>query len=234
MANKKPSSEYGGLYNLFLRYVGDDNEIHDAEFAADVKALRKSTDDIRQPIYENVEIIGDDVNAEETPSPLTQFMSKYGLPRSMDEFLYHYIVHRKVDVDKLQSGVYLVDDEAMQASGRYEPEQNYKNYVGDSQQAKYINLTLAIPLDATNVQITKALKEANNFITSRQTRMRGTNKTRGRYSLMAKRDNRIMELHGQGKKPSEILFLLPEKWQNITAPYISKIIYRMKNSRKHL
>ncbi|NCU30499.1 hypothetical protein EOM57_01695 [Candidatus Saccharibacteria bacterium] len=233
MANKKPSSEYGGLYNRFLRYVGEDNKIHDAEFAADVKTLRKSTDDIRQPIYENVEIVDGDINADEMPSPLSKFMSKYGFPRSMDEFLYHYIIHRKVDVDKLQSGVYLVDDEAMHASGRYEPEQNYKNYIDDSQHAKYINLTLAIPLDATNVQITKALTEAKDFIANKQARVRGAGKTRDRYSLMTKRDNLIMKLHKQGKKPKEILFLLPEKWQNTDPTNISKIIYRMKNSRKH-
>lgn len=105
MVNKKPSSEYDGLYNRFLRYVGEDNKIHDAEFAVDVKALRNCTDDIRQSIYENVELVGDDINGDEMPSPLSQFMSKYGFPRSMDEFLYHYIIHRKVDVDKLQSGV---------------------------------------------------------------------------------------------------------------------------------
>lgn len=234
MPNKKPSSEYTGLYNLFLRYVGDDNKIHDAEFAADIKALRKSTNDIRQSIYENVEIVDGEVNADEMPSPLSQFMNKYGFPRSMEVFLYHYIAHRTVDVGKLQSGVYLVDDDVMQASGEYEPEQNYKNYAEDLQYAKYINLTLAIPLNATNVQVAKAVKEAKDFIASKQSRVSGVSKTRDRYSLMAKRDNLIMKLHKQGKKPREILFLLPEKWQNTNPTNISKIIYRMKNNRKHL
>lgn len=226
----KPSREQSGLYNLFTRYVKDDGTIHDAEFAKDVKTLRK-TDDILQSTYENIEEIDNDVNADETPSPFAQFMYKYQFPSGMNDFVYHFITRRKIDPDKLQSGIYLVDDDSMQASGEYEPEQNFKNYVEDTQYTKYVHITLALPVDATKVQIDEVITKHQDFIKSRQDKVRGVGRTRKRESFNAERDSEIMKLYAQGLKPRQIVFKMSDKWRSLTAPEISKIISRLKKSR---
>lgn len=226
----KPNREQSGLYNLFARYVKDDGTIHDAEFANDVKALRNA-DDILQSTYENKEEIGDSVNADEIPSPLTQFMWKYELPNSMMDFLYHFIAHEKIDLDKLQSGIYLVDDDVMQASGVYSQEQNFKNYIEDTRYAKYIKITLAVPVEATNVQIKQAIADSKDFIKSRQEAIGGS-QARKRESPMAERDNMIMNLYSQGLKPREIVGELPEKWNGLTRYDVSKIIDRTKRKQQ--
>lgn len=226
----KPNREQSGLYNLFTRYVKDDGTIHNAEFANDVKALRK-TDDISKPTYENIEEIGDSVNADEIPSPLTQFMWKYGLPNSMADFLYHFITHEKIDLDKLQSGIYLVDDDAMQASGTHSQEQNFKNYIEDTQYAKYIQITLAVPVEATNVQIKQTIADSKDFIKSRQVAIGGS-QVRNRENPMAERDNMIMSLYSQGLKPREIVGKLPEKWDGLTRYDVSKIVDRAKRKQQ--
>ena len=229
----KPSREQSGLYNLFARHVKDDGTIHDAEFAKDVKALRK-TADMSQSTYENIEEVDDFVNADEIPSPFAQFMHKYQFPSGMNDFVYHFITRRKIDPDKLRSGIYLVDDDSMQASGEYEPEQNFKNYVEDTQYTKYVHVTLALPVDATKVQIDEAITKHQDFIKSRQNKVRGTARTRKRESLNSERDSEIMKLYIQGLKPSQIAFKLSDKWRALSAPEISKIISRLKKSRPYL
>ncbi len=229
----KPSREQSGLYNLFARYVKDDGTIHDAEFAKDVNALRK-TDNILQSTYENIEEVEDSVNADEMPSPFAQFMYKYQFPSGMNDFMYHFITRRKIDPDKLQSGIYLVDNDSMQASGEYEPEQNFKNYVEDTQYTKYVHITLALPVNATKLQIDEAIAKHQDFIKSRQDKARGAARTRKRYSLNAQRDNEIMRLYAQGLKPRHIADKLPEKWQaTLTSSDISKIISRVKKYRSY-
>lgn len=229
----KPSREQSGLYNLFARYVKDDGTIHDAEFAKDVKALR-STDDILQLTYENIEEVDDTVNADEIRSPFAQFMYKYQFPSGMNNFIYHFIIRREIDSDRLQSGIYLVDDDSMQASGEYEPEQNFKSYVEDTQHTKYVLITLALPVDATKVQIDEAIAKHQDFIKSRQDKARGMARTRKRYSINAERDSEIMKLYAEGLKPRQIVFKLSDKWWSLTAPEISKIISRLKKSRSYL
>jgi len=229
----KPNREQSGLYNLFARYVKDDGTIHDEAFAKDVKALRK-TEDILQSTYENIEEVEDSVNADEIPSPFAQFMHKYQFPSGMNDFVYYFITRRKTDPDKLRSGVYLVDDGSMQASGEYEPEQNFKNYVEDTQYTKYVHVTLAVPVDATKVQIDEAITKHQDFIKSRQDKVRGTTRTRKRESLNSERDSEIMKLYAQGLKPSQIVFKLSDKWRALSAPEISKIISRLKKSRPYL
>lgn len=230
----KPSREQSGLYNLFTRYVKDDGTIHDAEFAKDVKALRKG-DDILQSTYEKIEEVDDSVNADEVRSPFAQFMYKYQFPSGMNDFVYHFITRKKIDPDRLQSGIYLVDDASMQASGKHDSEQNFKNYVEDAQYTKYVHITLALPVDATKVQIDEAIAKHQDFIKSRQDIARGTTRTRKRYSLNAERDSEIMRLYTQGLKPRYIADKLPEKWQaTLTSSDISKIISRLKKSRSSL
>lgn len=238
MPDKKPSREQSGLYNLFARYVKDDGTIHDVEFAEDVKTLRKS-DDILQPTYENVEEAGDSVNADEIPSPFAQFMYKYQFPNGMSDFIQYFITHGKIDPDKLRSGVYLVDDDSMQASGEYESEQNFKNYIEDTRYTKYVHVTLALPVDATRVQIDEAIAKHQDFIKSRQDKARGTARTRKRHSGNAARDNEIMRLYKLDSKPRQIVPLLPSYWQGtrerpLTGVDVSKIISRLKNQRPNL
>lgn len=112
----KPTREQSPFYNRFMRIVRDE------EFQSDIESLRNSDVDITKSTFENVEVIkmpdGDDiVNGDEVSSPLHQTMMKYGLPFAMEGFMRHYVAHGEIDLDRLNSGVYIVDDKAMEASG---------------------------------------------------------------------------------------------------------------------
>lgn len=222
MTNKKPSREQSGLYNLFSRYVKDDGAIIHAEFATDVEELRK---------YENsIESLQPNDSVEGAPSPFLEFAKKYNFPPTMHMFLMNYIDTNEINPDKLFSGVYIVDEDMSEASGRFDPTVNYFGYTADTLSTKYIKLTLAIPVDATNLQIREAIKEAKGFIRSRQTEANDGNIPRKRFSVNAELNNWVMDQYSQGLKPKQILQKVPAKFQSTvhTTQDISDIIKRHK------
>jgi hypothetical protein len=223
MVNLKPSREQSGLYNLFSRYVKDDGTIIHAEFAEDIKDLRRHGDSISviQPLGAAVD----------DPSPFLQFTQKYRFPPTMHMFLLDFITRYEINPDKLSFGVYIVDEGKGEASGRYDASLNYIGYSGDSIATKYVKLTLAIPVDATNLQIREAIKEAKGFIKSRQTEANGGSVPRKRFSVNAELNNWVLDQYNQGLKPKQILLKLPKKFQSTmhTAQDISDIINRHKN-----
>lgn len=231
----EPTREQQQFINRFRRYVSDDGTIQHAKFSKDVDELRKSEADILKSTYENVEVLDDgSANADEIPSLLYQFMMKYELPLIMEEFVYHFIKHNEIDLTKLRYGVYLVDDKAMEASGDYDdPEQNYHAYIEDSHYNKYVNLTMAIPVGATITQINGAISQYKQFIKDRQTEANdGRSIQRVRSNFYAKRDREITKLSEQGVPPRGIVWQLSGGWHGkLTAPEISRIIYRYKQRR---
>lgn len=222
MVNQKPSREQSGLYNLFSRYVKDDGTIIHAGFARDIEELRKYNDDISVLLPEGATV--------DTPSPFLQFTQKYTFPPTMHMFLLDFITRNEINPDKLSFGVYIVDEGKGEASGRFDASINYLGYSGDSISTKYVKLTLAIPVDATNLQIREAIKEAKGFIKSRQTEVNGGGIPRKRFSVNAELNNWVLDQYDQGLKPKQILLKLPKKFQGTmhTAQDISDIINRHK------
>jgi len=230
----KPNKQQEGLYNLFTKYARDDGTIHDDGFKARVEALRASESNILHSTYEIIEEFEDgNVNHKETPSPLNQLMYDYKFPSAMNDFIYHYVVNNEVDISKLRTGVYILDDSEMLASGDSSDEDNYKDYVRDQEYTKYAYVRLAIPVDATSLQITKTLKSYKKFIYERQELVRGSKRTYKRAHYLAERDNMLLNLSEQGYKPKEIEKMLSKKWQGQLLSYqIAKIISRAKKKRK--
>ena len=226
----KPTREQLPFYNRFLRLL--DN----AYFVDDIELLRSSDVDILKSTHEIVEIVDDTANADEVPSPLHQVMMKYNLPLVMEDFIYHYVAHDEIVLDKLRNGVYIVDDKAQEASGDDSRELNYHSYAYDTTRNKYIHLTLAIPVHATTTQITDTITQHKQFIKDRQTvANNNTPVSRVRSEYYALRDKEIMKLYDEGLPPREILWKLPDKWRGtLNPPAISRIIYRRKRQRQNL
>lgn len=223
----KPTREQLPFYNRFMRLVEDEN------FLRDIADLRSAKVDILKSTYENVEIIDDIVNADEIPSPLHQVMMKYNLPLIMDDFMYYYVRHNEISLYRLRSGVYIVDHQSREASGRDDSRLNYHVYADDSMHNKYVEITLAIPVQATTTQITDAIAQNKQFIRDRQiVANKGNPIKRVKLSPMALRNNEIVRLYDAGLKPSQIVWKLPEMLRgNLTGPDISKIVYKLKNLR---
>lgn len=228
----KPSREQLPFYNRFIRLV--DSEA----FAHDIELLHSSDVDILQSTHENLEEFDDgSVSADEIPSPLHQVMMKYNLPLVMEDFIYHYVAHDEVDLDKLRNGVYIVDHKSMKASGMSDDEvHNYQAwYVNDSMRDKYVEVTLAIPVHATTTQITDTITQHKQFIKHRQTvANNNTPVGRVRSEYYALRDKEIMKLYDSGLPPRKIRPKLIKKWGHLTEPAISNIIYRRKKQRQNL
>lgn len=130
----KPTREQLPFYTRFMRLVEDE------AFTRDITLLRNSDADIIEPTYENIEEFEDGtVNADEIPSPLHQVMMKYNLPLVMEDFIFHYIKNDEIALDKLRNGIYILDHNAMRASGLSDDEvHNYQAwYVNDSMKNKY-------------------------------------------------------------------------------------------------
>lgn len=223
MTYQKPSREQSGLYNLFSRFVKDDGTIIHAGFAEDIEDLRRHGDSIS--VIQPIDAAVDD------PSPFLQFTQKYMFPPTMHLFLLDFITRNEINPDKLLSGVYIVDEGMREASGRFDPTINYFGYTADSLPTKYVKLTLAVPVDATNLQIRDAIKEAKDFIKSRQMEANGGNIPRKRFRVNAELNNWVLERYSQGLKPKQILLKVPAKFQGTvhTAQDISDIINRHKN-----
>lgn len=225
----KPSREQLPFYTRFIRLVEDEGFTHGIEL------LRSSDVNILESTYENVEIVDDTANADEIPSPLHQLMMKYNLPLIMEDFIYHYVAHNEVTLDKLRNGVYIVDNKALEASGGDNRELNYHGYVNDSMHNKYIEVTLAIPVHTTTTQITDTIAQHKQFIKDRQTAANNNTPVgRVRSEYYALRDKEIMKLHDKGLPPRDIRPKLIEKWGHLTEPAISNIIYRRKRQRRNL
>lgn len=218
----KPTREQSGLLNVFYRYVRENGTIIHAGFAKDVQALRQygSSEEMLQPTNSTLN----------DKSPFIEFVQKYNFPPSMHMFLLHYITHDEIVPEKLSFGVYVVDKSSHGASGLYDDDVNYLGYISDSLSTKYLNLTLAIPVDATNLQIREAIKDARQFIKSRQTELNGGKVKRKRYSVNAELNNWIMERHESGLSPKQILQNLPKKWQGTihTSQDISDILNHLR------
>lgn len=229
----KPTREQLPFYTRFMRLVEDE------AFTRDIILLRNSDADIIEPTYENIEEFEDGtVNADEIPSPLHQVMMKYNLPLVMEDFIFHYIKNDEIALDKLRNGIYILDHNAMRASGLSDDEvHNYQAwYVNDSMKNKYIEVTLAIPVHATTTQITDTITQHKQFIKDRQTAA-NNNKPVGRVrsEYYALRDKEIMRLRDEGLPPREILWKLPDKWRGtLNPPSISRIIYRRKRQGQNL
>lgn len=223
MLNQKPSREQSGLYNLFSRYVKDDGTIIHAGFAQDIEDLRRNGDSIS--VIQPIGAVVDD------PSPFFQFTQKYAFPPTMHMFLLDFITRNEINPDKLFFGVYIVDEGKSEASGKFDPSINYFGYTTDSLSTNYVKLTLAVPVDATNLQIREAIKEARDFIKSRQTEANGGNIPRKRFSVNAELNNWVLEVYNQGLKPKQILLKVPAKFKGTvhTAQDISDIIKRHKS-----
>lgn len=231
----QPTREQLPFYNRFMRLVDDGG------FVQDIELLRSSDVDILKSTYENVEVIempdGDDiVNGDEVPSPLHQIMMKYSLPLIMEEFIYHYVAHNEVALGKLRNGVYLVDEKTMEASGEGDRELNYHGYVDDTRHNKYIEVTLAIPVQATMTQVTDTIMQHKHFLKDRQAAANNNTRVgRIRSEYYALRDKEIMRLYDEGLRPREILWKLPDKRRGLlTSPAISNIIYRRNKQRQNL
>lgn len=223
----KPTREQLPFYTRFMRLVEDE------AFTRDITLLRNSDADIIEPTYENIEEFEDGtVNADEIPSPLHQVMMKYNLPLVMEDFIFHYIKNDEIALDKLRNGIYILDHNAMRASGLSDDEvHNYQAwYVNDSMKNKYIEVTLAIPVHATTTQITDTITQHKQFIKDRQTAANNNTPVgRVRSEYYALRDKEIMRLRDEGLPPREILWKLPDKWRGtLNPPAISRIIYRRK------
>ena len=229
----KPTREQLPFYTRFMRLVGDE------AFTRDMALLRNSDVDIVEPTYENIEEFEDGtVNADEIPSPLHQVMMKYNLPLVMEDFIFHYIKNGEIALDKLRNGIYILDHNAMRASGLSDDEvHNYQAwYVNDSMKNKYIEVTLAIPIHATTTQITDTITQHKQFIKDRQTAANNNTPVgRVRSEYYALRDKEIMRLRDEGLPPREILWKLPDKWRGtLNPPAISRIIYRRKRQGQNL
>lgn len=228
----KPNREQLPFYNRFKRLVDDES------FTRDVALLRSTDVNILESTCENIEEFEDGtVNADEIPSPLHQVMMKYNLPLVMEDFMYHYVAHDEMDLDKLRNGVYIVDHKSMKASGMSDDEvHNYQAwYVTDSMRDKYVEVTLAIPVHATATQITDTITQHKQFIKYRQT-VANNNIPVGRVrsEYYALRDKEIMRLYDSGLPPRKIRPKLIKKWGHLTEPAISNIIYRRKKQRQNL
>ncbi len=229
----KPTREQLPFYTRFMRLVEDE------AFTRDITLLRNSDADILEPTYENIEEFEDGtVNADEIPSPLHQVMMKYNLPLVMEDFMFHYIKNNEIALDKLRNGIYILDHNAMRASGLSDDEvHNYQAwYVNDSMKNKYIEVTLAIPVHATTTQITDTITQHKQFIKDRQTAANNNTPVgRVRSEYYALRDKEIMRLRDEGLPPREILWKLPDKWRGtLNPPAISRIIYRRKRQGQNL
>lgn len=226
----KPSREQLPFHTRFVRLVDDEDFTHDIEL------LRSSDVNILESTHENIEEFEDGtVNADEIPSPLHQAMMKYNLPLVMEDFMYHYVAHNEVALDKLRNGVYIVDNKAMEASGGDDNKLNYHGYVNDSMHNKYIEVTLAIPVHATTTQITDTITQHKQFIKDRQTvANNNTPVGRVRSEYYALRDKEITRLYDKGLTPRKIRPKLIKKWGHLTEPAISNIIYRRKKQRQNL
>lgn len=225
----KPTREQLPFYNRFLRLLNN------SDFINDVEVLRNAKVDILKSTYENIEMVDDDTaSADEIPSPLHQVMMKHNVPLVMEDFIYHYVAHDEMDLDKLRNGVYILDHKTMQASGPSADEMhNYQAwYVNDFRSSKYVEVTMAIPVQATITQITDTITQHKQFIKDRQTVANNNIQVgRVRSEYYALRDKEIMRLYDSGLPPRKIRPKLIKKWGHLSEPAISNIIYRRKKQR---
>lgn len=226
----KPISQQLQFANLFAQYVNlDTAKIHHQGFSDDITELRRM-DDVTASTYEVHSIIDDTVNATENPSPLSTLMMKYKLPRLMEGFVYHFIKHNEIDFSKLDYGIYLVNDEEMLASGGSDNLHfNYQNYVESTLNTEYIKVTLAIPVNATNTQITKTISGQKDFIKDMQkVANNGIALKRIRPYSTAERDNLIIKL-STNMKPSDVEMELYKSYDIVISSVdISNVLYRHK------
>ncbi|MBH1980412.1 hypothetical protein I8H89_02735 [Candidatus Saccharibacteria bacterium] len=227
-----PTREQRPFYNHFERLLSDDN------FTRDIELLRNSDVNILEPTYENIQEFEDgDIGADEIPSPLFQVMEKYSLPLVMEDFMYHYVSHGEVALDKLRNGVYILDHDTMKASGVGGDEvHNYQaGYVNDSVHNKYVEVTLAIPVQATNTQIIDTIKQHKQFIKDRQTLANSGQPIQRVKSFPEKalRNKEIMRMHKEGLEPAEIAEALFDSLDKpLIGSDVSKIIYKEKQKTK--
>lgn len=216
----KPTREQLPFYNRFMRLV------ENPEFVQDVERLRTSKKDILHAVRKANGIV-------KIPSAFHQFMTKHGFPISMEQFVYFYVSRNEINLEKLQSGVYIVDFKNKEASGLSDNKRlNYFRHVNDSMRDDYIHVVLAVPVHATTTQINDTIKQHKQFIKDRQAAANNnTPVPRIRSEYYAMRDKEIMRLYDKGLPPRKIVHKLPEEWRGLSTVAISNIIYRRKKQR---
>jgi|GEM_PF-2676877 len=224
-----PTKQQKAFIALFERYVNIKTKtIFDREFREDITTLR-AQENIEKPL---ITVVDELDNFDEEPSALTKFMLRYKFPLAMEKFIYKFIIDNNIDTSLLELGIYIVDSEEMEASGdsdnlRY----NFQRYVENMGYTTNLELTISIPVDATNLQIREAIKTSNEFIRHRQKALGGSGKkTYSRYS--AQQHKRILELSKEynskdiaGKIGLEYPYFKP------TDAYVRKVISQEKKRR---
>jgi thiamine pyrophosphate-dependent acetolactate synthase large subunit-like protein len=139
-------------------------------------------------------------------------------------------VSGEVDLSKLRDGVYLIDEDVLEASGdSQDAHQNFQSYVKDTDYTKYVHVTLAIPASATITQITSSISAHKDFIKSRQSKANDAPLRRVRQRRKAERDNKIMELSKAGNKPNEVIAILGAE---IEEPLTNYDVARIKRRKQ--
>lgn len=225
-----PTRERKRFLSLFERYVNArTNTMFDKEFKEDVLRLRNESN-IREPV---ITIVDELDNFTEEPSPLTRFMLRYGLPVAMEDFIYCFVMKDEIDTSLLKLGIYIVDEDALEATGGYkDSHDNFQKYTEDIAYRKNLELTLSIPLDATNLQIREAIRVSNDFIKQRQKELGGSSgKTYPRFS--AQLHSRILEL-SEEYNSKDVAAKISTEYPNFnpTDSYIRKVISQEKRRRQ--
>lgn len=230
MDKNKPSREQKAFIALFERYVNIKTKtIFDKDFSDDIATLRTQVN-IEKPVITILDELG---NFDEEPSAIVKFMLRYKFPTAMERFIYKFITENEIDASLLELGIYILDDDAIEATGSSEDYQyNFQKYIEDTTYSKNLELTISIPLDATNLQIREAIKSGNEFIKRKQKALGGSGKkTYARYSAQIHR--RIYELSkAYGSKDVTAKISLEYPYFKPTDSYVRKLISQEKKRQQ--
>jgi len=216
----KPNKSQLSYVTRFEKHVDiKNNLIFDKEFERDVIALRAN---------ENMCQSHCDDNDVEILPPLRLFLVKYDFPRAMEAFVLHYILSNKVDITRLDSDVYLVDEKMMTATGSDTPYENYKRYVMDTEFSRPIEIKLVLSSNTNLTQLREYISKNWNFIKDKQE----GKSARVRQHYNAKRDRRIEEL-SKIYRPKDLPFELLKEGYNVASTDVSTILNKLKSKRKN-
>lgn len=198
------------------------NVIFDKSFQVDVELLR-ADQYMASPVV--------DGRGTEYTSPLADFLVKYKFPVEMKAFIHRFVVTNAVEPDLLKNNIYLVSERDETASGDTTTlEENYHQYVQETQTGPWIELTLAITPNTNITQIRDLITENKDFIEEKQRHYSADAGKRASTHHNAKRDRRIEEL-SKTLKVKDIERQLYKEGYNMSSTEIYKVTSKLRNAK---
>lgn len=213
---------------LFSRYVHiETGEIFDRDFRQDVENLRRhgiSSDDYRLVI-----------KGEDTDTPFSQFLYKYGFPYAMTNFIRKFVLEDRIEPLLIHSGIFLVSEADESATGYNKLNEGYALYsqirsIGTSKP----ELKLVIPSGVKLNEVKEFLDENWGSFVQPRMRLYETDGSAPNKPIRARRivaiEHRLLELKEREKTSKEIAEAINAEFKtSYTYNHINQMYYRVKH-----